>query len=634
MAIDFGQYLDRIELLRQLRLILTPEDWRQLRNLLAAMLLVMILQVTGVASILPFMQLVSQPGIVEHNELLSWTYELIGFESERQMLFWSGMLLFALFTASVLTTALVGWLMQRAIWATAHRLCLRQLDTYMQLPYEYFLNTSSSELLRRVVADVNRLLNDVLLAGSQLLAQSILAIGLLGLMFFLHAGITVTAVVVFGGAYGLIQLLRHSHLMRLGQERIDADHERYTSFVDAVTGMKSIRVANATEYFVARFDKASGHYSQLYPRFNLLTKVPHHLMEILAFSGILLVVVVFVGSEQELASFLPTLSLFALATYRLMPALHGIFNSAAQLSSALPVIEVITQDLILNPDTIRYPAPANNEVIGSTPKNSPDDANPQNLPFEHEIQLKSLGFHYENATVPALQNIDIRIEKGSRVALVGATGSGKTTIVDITVGLLAPSAGSLLIDDCPVDSQNISAWRERIAYVPQEVFLYDDTIANNIAFGNRDYDLQRVKEAARIAQLDDFIVNELKQGYRTMIGERGIRLSGGQRQRIGIARALYRRCEVMLLDEATSALDNVTEADLMSALDRERPDITLIAVAHRLSTIRHYDQIFFLSNGRIVDTGSYSELYERNAQFKHMVDVSNDDSLLPNKGAH
>ncbi len=631
MVINFGQYLDQIEPIRQLRLILTREDWRQFRNLFVAMLLVTILQVIGVASILPFMQLVSQPGIVERNELLGWAFQFFGFESERQMLFWSGLLLFGLFTTSVLTTALVGWHMQRSIWGTAHRLCLKQLCTYMQLPYEFFLATSTSELLRRVVADINKLLIDVLLASCQLLAHAILAAGLLGLMFFLHTGITVTAIVLFGGTYGLIQLLRHSYLVQLGQDRIDVDHVRYTSFVDAVTGMKSIRVANATEFFVARFDKASWQYSKLYPRFDLLTSVPSHLMEILAFGGILLVVVVFVGSERELINFLPTLSLFALATYRLMPALHAIFDSAARLSSALPVIEIIARDLAPNPVPAPHPEPVvNDEVFGPDPTDSSVDAGPCNLPFEHEIRLRGIDFRYANSSAPALQSIDIRIAKNSRVALVGATGSGKTTIVDLIVGLLLPTAGSLLVDDQTVSAQNVTAWRERIAYVPQDIFLYDDTVANNIAFGSRDYDLQRVKEAARIAQLDDFVVNELSQGYQTMVGERGIRLSGGQKQRIGIARALYRRCEVMLLDEATSALDNTTEADLMSSLDRERPDITLIAVAHRLSTIRHYDRVHFLNNGQIVDVGSYSDLYTRNAQFKHMIDVSNDDSLIPN----
>lgn len=628
MAIKFKQIFDRFIFLRQLRLILTHEDWRQLRRLFAAMLLVMILQVTGVASILPFMQIVSQPGIVERSETLGWVYEHFGFKSERQMLFWTGVVVFILFTASVLMTALLGWLMQRAIWTTAHRLCLRQLRTYMQLPYEFFLANSSTELLRRVVADINKLLNDVLLAGIQLLAQTLLALGLLTLMFFLHAGITLIAVVVFGGVYALIQLLRHSYLKQLGQERIDADDVRYASFVDAVTGMKSIRTANASEFFVSRFDSASWRYSRLFPRLDLLTRLPQHLMEILAFGGILLVVLTLVGSGRDLVEFAPTLSMFALATYRLMPALHTIFDSAARLSSSLPVIRAVAQDLAPGQTSTRSPEPGSNQtpVCNSTPG---ADRENDVLPFEREICLRGLSFQYANSAAPALQNIDIRVKKRTRVALVGATGSGKTTLVDLTVGLLLPTEGALLVDVQAVSAENLSAWRKHIAYVPQDVFLYDDSVAKNIAFGHRDYDLLRIIEAARIAQLDDFVTNKLSDGYETVVGERGSRLSGGERQRIGIARALYRRPQVLLLDEATSALDNVTEAALMSALGRERPDMTVISIAHRLSTIRDFDHIYLLDRGRIVDEGTYARLYKQNPIFKKMVEARQDAGLLP-----
>jgi ATP-binding cassette subfamily C protein len=591
----------------------------------------MILQVTGVASILPFMQLVSQPGIVERSEPLGWVYEFIGFESERQMLFWTGVLVFTLFTASVLMTALFGWLMQRSIWTTAHRLCLRQLRTYMQLPYEFFLATSSTELLRRVVADINKLLNDVLLAGIQLLAQTLLAFGLFALMFFLHAEITLIAIVVFGGIYGLIQLLRHSYLRQLGQERIDTDDLRYSSFVDAVTGMKSIRTADASEFFISRFGSASRHYSQLYPRLDLLTKLPQHFMEILAFGGILLVVLTLVGSERDLVEFAPTLSMFALATYRLMPALHTIFDSAARLSSSLPVIRAIAQDLAPGQTLTDLPEPGGNQtqVHNSAPGAYRER---DNLPFEHEIRLRGLSFQYANSAAPALQNIDIRIKKRTRVALVGATGSGKTTLVDLAVGLLLPSAGALLIDEQAVTAENLSAWRKHIAYVPQDVFLYDDSVANNIAFGHRDYDLHRIVEAAQIAQLDDFVTKKLSEGYQTVVGERGSRLSGGERQRIGIARALYRRPQVLLLDEATSALDNVTEAALMSALGHEQPDMTVISIAHRLSTISDFNHIYLLECGHIVDEGTYAELYKRNSNFKKMVDVRQDAGLVPTEG--
>ncbi len=620
LRLGFARLTGFVRPIQQLRVVLTREDWRQLLLLLAAMVLVTAFQVTGVASILPFMHLVSQPGVVTHNEWMRWAYELIGFESERRMLFWTAVLVFCLFTTSVAMTALIGWHMQRAIWATTHRLCLRLLRTYMQLPYEFFLENSSSVLLRRIVADVNRFLTDVLLAGSQLLAQTILAAGLIGLMFYLHAGITLMAMAVLGGTYTVIQIMRHTYLERLGQERIDVDDQRYTSFIDAITGIKSIRADGATEFFFKRFGDASAHYARLYPRLDLLINVPRHLMEIVAFGGILLLVVIFVGSERAFTELVPTLSLFALATYRLMPALHTIFDNAARLSTSLPVIESLAKDLEPSSQTLRGSLPLAEETKTMVSNG---------LSFEREIHLQDLNFRYTGARLSTLENVNIRIRKGSRVAFVGATGSGKTTLIDLAVGLLTPSSGALLVDGQVVRPENVTQWRQCIAYVPQDVFLFDDTIANNITFGDRTDDRQRLQDATRIAQLDEFVENELDDGYETAVGERGVRLSGGERQRIGIARALYRRPGVLLLDEATSALDNKTEAGVMSALEQNQPDITVISIAHRLSTVRNYDRIFFLEHGKVIDEGTYSELYARNATFRSMVDASSGDNAIP-----
>ena len=624
MKLHPTRFLDRFAPLRQLRVVLTPEDWRQLVLLFAAMLAVTILQVTGVASILPFMQLVSQPGIIEQNQWMHRVYDFVGFESQRQMLFWVGIGVFALFTGSVAMTGLLEWLVQRAVWNTAHRLCMRQLRAYMHLPYEFFLSTSTSDLLRRIVTDVNKFLIDVLLAESLMLAQAVLAAGLFTLMFFAHQGVTLTAIVVIGGMYVLIQWFRHSLLVRMGKQRIDTDDLRYSAFVDAVSGMKSIRVADASDFFVERFETASRDYSHLYPRFTLLTNVPRRFMEIVSFGGILVFLIVFIGTGQVFAEVVPTLSLLALATYRLMPALHVVFESAARLSSSLPVIESIARDLTVphTPDETR-----GNSFETMAPGNETEPRR-EPLQFNHEIRLKHLSFRYAKASAEMLKDIDIRIARGSRVALVGSTGSGKTTVVDLTVGLLLPSSGALLVDGIPIARENIDQWRQLIAYVPQDVFMYAGTVADNIFFGNSKRDREQMREAARIAQIDDFIINGLDQGYDTTVGERGVRLSGGERQRIGIARALYRCPKVLLLDEATSALDNVTEANVVAALHLERRDTTVVTVAHRLSTVRTYDHIYLLDRGVVADEGTFEALYDKNQQFRRMVDIGTSEDAI------
>ncbi len=593
-----------VEQLKQLGVIFLPQDRRQFGVLVVAMLAGATLQVAGVAAILPFMQLVAQPGMVAENEWLRWAHQAVGFESDREMLLWSGVLVIVLFTASVAVAAVSGWMIQRSVWATAHRLCLRQLLIYMQLPYEFFLQTGSTELLRRVVADVNKLLTDVLLAGSQAIAQAALAAGLFVLMLVVNPVLTLLAFMIFGGVYAVLHLARYSYLVRLGRERLAADERRYATFAEAVTGMKSIRVADARAYFLGRFSDASQEYSRVFPRLELASNLPRHLMEVIAFSGIILVVLYFASEERGFLEVVPTLSLFALATYRLMPALHMIFSGAARVSNSLPVIESVARDM--RTDRCLEPAPG----PGIEP-----------LGFEDEIRLRGIRFQYETAPAPSLAGIDITIKRGERVAFVGATGSGKTTLIDVAVGLLLPEEGALEVDGVGVGPENVAAWRRIIGYVPQDVFLYDDTIARNITFGDEP-DEGRLREAARAARIADFIERELPAGYETRIGERGVRLSGGQRQRLGLARALYRQPQVLLLDEATSALDGVTEEAVMGEMRARLPDLTVIMIAHRLSTVRDCDRIYLIEGGRLETDGAYDELYRTSSSFRKMVETT------------
>lgn len=590
----------------KLRTIFVSEDYRQFLFLFIAMLSASALQVTGIASIVPFMQLISQPGIIAENEWLQWIYVSFGFQSEREMLLWSGVSVFFLFAGSVVVNEFMRWLIQRSIWATAHRLCVRQLRIYMQLPYEFFLVNNSTELLRRIVEDINKLLTDVLLAGSMLLAQATLAIGLLLLLLMIDPVLSLLAFFAFGSTYLLLHWLRHSYLVKLGHERIETDHRRYTAFIDAMTGIKTIQVTETTGFFLDRFAEASLQYSQIPPRLTLVTNLPRMVMEILAFGGILITVLIYVAVTEDFLTAVPTLSVFALATYRLMPALHTVFESAARLSNSLPVIDSVARDM-----------------QGVPVRQASTEHPPQTLPFNQEIRLTSQSFRYASASQAALSGVEIVVKKGTSVALVGSTGSGKTTSVDIIVGLLMPEASTLRVDGTVIDADHLSVWRSLIAYVPQDVFLYDESIASNIAFGASaaDIDQERLRWAARIAQIDTFIDNELADGFATHIGERGVRLSGGQRQRLGLARAIYRKPQVLVLDEATSALDNLTEKTLMAAIREALPGVTLITIAHRLSTVRSCDRIYLLEAGTVAAEGSYEELYRDSQLFRAMVDA-------------
>ena len=325
-------------------------------------------------------------------------------------------------------------------------------------------------------------------------------------------------------------------------------------------------------------------------------------MEILAFGGILAVVLYLMRNSGGLQGALPVVALYALAGYRLMPALQSLYVNFTALRFIGPTLDHLHKDLVMLP-----PPPARR-----------DAAVPMRL--DREIVLENIIYQYPRAARPSLSDLNICIPAHSTVGLVGATGSGKTTTVDIILGLLQQQSGRLLVDGVGISSQNRRNWQSSIGYVPQAIFLADDSVAANIAFGVAEHhiDYTAVERAARIANLHDFVVEGLPDGYRTSVGERGVRLSGGQRQRIGIARALYHRPSLLILDEATSALDNLTEQVVMEAVRNLGREITIILIAHRLTTVRECDRIFLLDKGSVAAVGNYRELVDSNEAFRNM----------------
>lgn len=340
------------------------------------------------------------------------------------------------------------------------------------------------------------------------------------------------------------------------------------------------------------------------PKFNVIMLTPRYILEIFAFGGILAITLYLFIVSGDLTNALPMLSLYALAGYRLMPALQKGFAAVAKLRHNYPILDKLYDDLVLS---LKYEAAEKEEST--------------KLPFQKELVLENLTFQYENMPQPIFRDFNVNIPKGTTVAFVGSTGSGKTTIVDLIVGLLTPQNGRIRLDNKELNEVNMHIWHEQIAYVPQEVFLFDDTIANNIAFGKK-VDAERLKKVTQMADIYEFIRQELPKQFDTEIGERGVRLSGGQRQRLGLARALYRQPDVLIMDEATSALDNITEKGIIASLDTLPDGLTLIIIAHRLSTVRRADCIYLLKEGEVVGMGSYEDLMGSSAVFREMVALS------------
>lgn len=341
----------------------------------------------------------------------------------------------------------------------------------------------------------------------------------------------------------------------------------------------------------------------------LVGEMPSFVMQAVVFGGMLLVVLYLIVTRGGLQEALPVISLYAVAGYRLLPTLQSAYKNLTTLRFNLPALESLHRDV----REFEQNSTAGQPMDNGTPSNEP-------IKLANALELCDITFRYGGSDQPALRNLNLIVPACSTIALVGSTGSGKTTAVDVILGLLRPSEGRLLVDSLLITVHNMRAWQRSLGYVPQSIFLCDDSVAANIAFGISPAKVDRsaVERAGRIANLHEFVTNELPQGYETQIGERGVRLSGGQRQRIGIARALYHDPEVIIFDEATSALDNVTEQVVMDAVYQLGSRKTIILIAHRLSTVRTCDRIFVLDHGRIVDAGTYDELLASSKTFRAM----------------
>jgi ABC-type multidrug transport system fused ATPase/permease subunit len=375
---------------------------------------------------------------------------------------------------------------------------------------------------------------------------------------------------------------------------------------EALSGIKDLKILGREQVFLERFAFHAQRTSQNNVTVGIISQLPRYALEVMAFGSILLIVVYFESSQGTSNQMIPVLSLYAFAGYRLLPAVQQIFSGITTMRANLVMLESLHRDLT-------------GELASIDPER--DLARPEHLqplPFTRCLELKNVSFCYAGAQCPVIDEMFLTIAHNTSIGLVGATGSGKTTTVDLILGLLTATSGELMVDGVKIHSENVASWQLNLGYVPQSIFLCDDTIARNIAFGipEQELDMEAVVRSARIANLHDFVEKELRDGYETIIGERGVRLSGGQRQRIGIARALYRDPTVLIMDEATSALDNITEEAVNEALHMLSGKKTVITIAHRLTTVKDCDIIYLMENGRITSQGTYNELLASSKWFR------------------
>ncbi|MDX9768260.1 MAG: ATP-binding cassette domain-containing protein [Ectothiorhodospiraceae bacterium] len=598
-----------MSLWRKFSVLLTPRERRQGIWVLALMALTALIETAGVATFMPFFAVLGNPERIAASPLLAGIYDGLGFSSERRFLFAMGGGVFVLIVLGSISKLLTSYVQARYAYRRIHSIGLRLLAAYLHQPYTFFLSRHSAQLGKNILDETSHFADFVLVPLGQLLANAMLVILIVALLLIVDPVTAIAAASFLSVAYALTYLAIRPMLDRIGRERVNFNTQRFTSASEAIGGIKEIKLLGVADDYLRRFARPSLQYADLRTLLQLTGVSPKFVLEGVAFGGMLLLIGVLHVRHSDLGAVLPVVGLYALAGYRLLPAMQQIYYAFTGLRFGGAVIDALVNDLSAH------------EVVTSDRDGTLRDDMP---PAKERIRLEGVTYRYAGAAQPALRDIDVEIPVNTTVAFVGGTGAGKTTLVDILLGLLRPTTGQLQVDGRTIGDDEVTHWQRHIGYVPQTIFLADDSIAQNIALGiaPEHIDMAAVERAARVANIHDFIVQELPDGYRTTVGERGVRLSGGQRQRIGIARALYRDPEVLVLDEATSAVDNLTEQAIMDALENLAHCKTIILIAHRLSTVQHCDRIWLLERGRVIADGTYESLLETSMQFRRLARVA------------
>lgn len=558
-----------------------PYGRRKLALVLAVIFVNGLFQVVGVTSIFPFFALAAQPDRIRNSRFGSGLLAHLPLMDRSTLLIWAGISsIILLFLSNIVT--LVGEVIRtRYGHGLGHSLRSRLMQALSVRPYGYFLEQNSAALMQKVVFDVTQFINGVFLPLLESLSRVVTLVFLLLTVFLVQPAIALGAAILFGGFYSGVFFLLRNRSHELGKGIREANRGTMISAQQFVSGIKPILVQGKERFFLEEFSQHSAAQARLYPWVPIFGNGPRYLIEPIAFGGLAAAVVWLAAHGRAFSDILPNLTVMALAGYRMLPSIQLLYFQFNQINAMRYTVDEIEVELA--------------GIAGD----SRDFSNSQNVPksqpvvFDNVIQLENIGFKYHSAVQPVFERFSLTIPKNSSLGIIGTTGAGKSTLVDIILGLHPVEAGVIRVDERVLAAEDFVSWRSLIGYVPQEIYLLDASIAENIAFGvpREQINPAALRDAATAAQIIDFIENESPAQWETVLGERGVRLSGGQRQRIGLARALYSYPQLLILDEATSALDTATEGEVMRAINDLRGTVTMIIVAHRSSTVQDCDMI-------------------------------------------
>lgn len=546
----------------------------------------------GIGLIIPFVGIVTKPAIIKENSILAFIYEFFNFHSTTSFIIFSVVVLLLIFVLKNSYILLYQYMQSRLILNQQVKISQSLFQEYLTKPYTFHLQRNTAELLRNVNGEVPRVLQGIIMSGFQLLTELLVIICIFVLLLYTAPIATMTAFFLLGGSVFLFFKIFRKKINELGKEQQLVSGMMIKWVNQGLGASKEVKVSGKERFFVNAYTKQSHINANVSCNRMMLDQIPRLFIETLLVSIVLITMLIIIVQGTNTTSIVQTMALFAMAAFRLMPSINRVIAMSTNIRFSIPALSVVYADLFTNREE--------NPNIDSNLDLVSKFSNGSERTFIDSITLNEVSFRYPNQKEFSIKDISLNIPIGQSVAFIGESGAGKTTLVDIILGLFRPDKGSVQVDGKNLHDLK-TLWQQKIGYIPQSIFLSDDSIRANVAFGiSRDQiDDKAVWEALEQAQLKEF-VEALPEKLDTSVGERGVRLSGGQRQRIGIARALYHKPEIMFMDEATSALDNETEKEIMKAIDGLKGEKTLIIIAHRLTTIENCDLVFKINNGRLI----------------------------------
>ena len=571
-------------MLNKLRYIFSFQDKLKMFLILISVVIGSMLELMGVAIFTPFVNIIMNPQTIQEKWYLKLLYDGFSFSSTNTFLAAvAGAIMFIYFFKNIFLALQKNWIYKFS-YGVQMKISTRLLETYIREPYTFHLNHNIAVLQRSLTEDTD-LFTKGIIHVMELVAEVAVCLTMGIFLFSVSQSIAVTIVVLLLVSLAVFTSISRRFSQKLGKQSQTYKANLYQWMNQSLGGIKELKILNREDFFIRSYRDNYKKYVRGQRINRLIAVLPRYFVETVCMSGLLLAVVIkmFWGQREDITTFIPQLAVFAVAAFRLLPSVGKINEHVADILYSLPSLDLIYHDL---------------KAIEEEPEVKKREE--MDWSFKDKISVRRVGYHYPGTEEMVIQDANFEIPKGKTVAFIGASGAGKTTIVDLMLGLLQPQYGKVYADDLNIH-KHAFVWQKEIGYIPQVIYLSDDTIRNNIAFGVEpdEIDEEALQMALRRAQLYDFVDN-LPDGLDTVVGDRGVRLSGGQRQRIGIARALYHDPEVLVLDEATSALDNETESAVMEAIDNLQGTKTILIIAHRLTTIRNADMIFEVGGGKVL----------------------------------